>query len=299
MSQQAPVRPDASMTLLTEVYEHPLDPSYEEAARHRAEGTAYGHTPLTRVLVAVLAMAMGFGLAWAVRSLRAPAVDDEARTLLIEQIVQRREVQAALVAANDEIAAQNAELSAEILANSDPALARRLEQLGMSSATVAVRGDAVVITLSDSAQAQEDPGAFPEERVQAFDLQLVVNALWGGGAEAVAINGTRLGATGAIRGAGLAVLVDLVPVTSPYEVVAIGPVDEMREFLARSTASTQLAVLRDQYHLGVSSDTRDDAWLPAVRSVQLRHAVQLDDDQTTGDPSENGSQPSGEEEESE
>lgn len=299
MSQHASARPDASMTLLTEVSEHPLDPSYEEAALHRAQGTAHGHTTLTRILVAVLAVVMGIGMAWAVRSLRTPTVDDEARTLLIEQIEQRRDMQETLVARNDELAAQNSELSAQILANSDPALARRLEQLGVASATTAVVGDALVITLSDSARAQTNPGTYPEERVQAFDLQLVTNALWGGGAEAITINGTRLGSTGAIRGAGLAVLVDLVPVSSPYEVVAIGPVDEMREFLARSKASTQLAVLRDKYHLGVTTSTRQDVWMPSVRSVQLRNAAQLQDDDTSASATDNGVPEPSEEEEPE
>ena len=62
----------------------------------------------------------------------------------------------------------------------------------------------------------------PRGRVQDGDLQLVVNALWAAGAEAVSINGQRLGPTTAIRFAGEAVLVDFRPVTSPYEISAIG-----------------------------------------------------------------------------
>ena len=60
-------------------------------------------------------------------------------------------------------------------------------------------------------------------RVLDVDLQSVVNALWAAGAEAIAINGQRLTATSTIRAAGDAVLVDYRPVTSPYEVAAIGP----------------------------------------------------------------------------
>ena len=55
------------------------------------------------------------------------------------------------------------------------------------------------------------------------DLQNVANALWAAGAEAIAINGQRLTATSTIRAAGNAILVDFRPVTSPYEVSAIGP----------------------------------------------------------------------------
>ena len=59
------------------------------------------------------------------------------------------------------------------------------------------------------------------------DLQLVVNALWAAGAEAISINGQRLGPTTAIRFAGEAVLVDFRPVTNPYEISAIGDPDTL------------------------------------------------------------------------
>lgn len=261
------------MTLLREVYEHPLDPSYEEAARRRAAGTAHRQSALTQVLVAVLALLTGIGLAQSVKALRQPsAVSDQARELLIEQITERRELQVTLQVRNAELKTENDELAAQVLANSDPALASELDRLAMGAAMTSVAGDAYVVTLSDSARAVEDPGNYPEQMVQAFDLQIVVNALWAGGAEAIAINGNRLGATESVRAAGLVVLVDLEPVTSPYEVVAIGPIDEMREFLARSNASTQLAVLRDQYNIGVATSTRSDAWMSGVATTQLRYA---------------------------
>ncbi len=48
------------------------------------------------------------------------------------------------------------------------------------------------------------------------DLQTVVNALWaGGGAEAIAVGGVRIGPTVTIRQAGGAMLVDNQPVFSP------------------------------------------------------------------------------------
>lgn len=262
------------MTLLREVYEHPLDPSYEEAAKRRAAGSALHESTLTKVLVGVLALVTGFALAQSVRALRAPSeVNDQARDLLIEQITTRRDLQSDLVAKNADLKTETDELSAQILANSDPELAAELDNLAMAAAMTPVTGDAYVVRLSDSARATEDPGNYPEERVQAIDLQIVVNALWAGGAEAIAINGHRLGASESVRAAGLAVLVDLEPVTSPYDIVAIGPIEQMRTFLARSTASTQLAVLRDQYHLGVTTSTQSDAWLPGVTTTQLRYAV--------------------------
>ncbi|MGO1341870.1 MAG: DUF881 domain-containing protein, partial [Cellulosimicrobium funkei] len=75
------------------------------------------------------------------------------------------------------------------------------------------------------------------------DLQRVVNALWAGGAEAVAINDQRLTGLSAIRSAGDAVLVDLQPLVGPYRVEAIGDPDAMRTSLLRSGTSDFLQLL--------------------------------------------------------
>ena len=51
---------------------------------------------------------------------------------------------------------------------------------------------------------------------------MVVNAMWGAGAEAVSINGQRIGPTTFVRTAGSVILVNITPVSSPYVVSAIG-----------------------------------------------------------------------------
>lgn len=259
------------MTLIVEVMENPLDPAYAEAAaRRRAHGRP---SHLSQAIVLLVSLAIGVGLATAALTLRAPGgVRNQARDLLIEQIVERREISAALLATNTDLSAQVNELSSQVLQLEDPALASQLERLAVLSGAAAVAGEALVFTLSDSAQAVEDPTGFDEERVQAVDLQVVVNALWAGGAEAVSVNGVRVGANGSIRGAGQALLVDLVPVGSPYEVVAIGPVSQMQQSVAGSTAAQHLEVLRSRYHIGVTSGTRSTAWMPGTTLTQLRFA---------------------------
>ncbi len=59
-------------------------------------------------------------------------------------------------------------------------------------------------------------------RVLSKDLQVVTNALWEAGAEAISINGQRLTARSAIRFAGDAILVNYRPLTRPYVISAIG-----------------------------------------------------------------------------
>jgi uncharacterized protein YlxW (UPF0749 family) len=103
------------------------------------------------------------------------------------------------------------------------------------------------------------------------DLQAVVNGLWAGGAEAVSINGQRLTATSTIRTAGAAVLVDFRPVTSPYEVAAIGP-NDLDDRFNQSPTAANLRAVAEQYGLGLSVRAADDLTLPAATSATLRYA---------------------------
>lgn len=260
------------MTLLREITEQPLDPGYADMARRKQHGGGGRRLPwLSSALVFVLAIALGAMITTAAVTLRSPgSVRNQTRELLTSQIEQRQELQERLIAQNAAITNEINALTDEL--HIDSALARRLERLGVVAGVTPVVGEAYVITLADSARASAEPTTYALERVQAGDLLAVVNEMWAGGAEAVAINGVRVGATGAVRGAGAAILADLVPVTSPYEIVAIGPASQIRSHVAASGLSTQLGILRDRYHLGVSSAIRDEVWVPGVRSTQLRFA---------------------------
>ena len=104
------------------------------------------------------------------------------------------------------------------------------------------------------------------------DLRAVVNALWAQGAEAVGINGVRLGPTVAVRQAGGAVLVDNQPVTSPYEVSAVGPADALSTGFVVSEAYLRMQSLAQIYGVDLAVDTRKDITLPRARIPDLRYA---------------------------
>jgi uncharacterized protein YlxW (UPF0749 family) len=87
----------------------------------------------------------------------------------------------------------------------------------------------------------------------------------------VAINGQRLTATSTIRKAGEAILVNLRPVTSPYEVTAIGP-GSMRDRFDDSRAA---ALMREVARTtGVSFGVKevDGLTLQAAAEPRLRYA---------------------------
>jgi uncharacterized protein YlxW (UPF0749 family) len=208
----------------------------------------------------------------------------------------REQVRAALIddiqtdsAVTDDLAAQLETLRAEVTRTRDELLAASavgqrardaLARAEQGAGAVPLEGPGLLVTLANAEpSADEDPvggGTDAEDRreqVQDGDLQLVVNALWAAGAEAVSINGQRLGPTTAIRFAGEAVLVDFRPVTNPYEISAIGDPDDLSaRFLAdpRVVALAQVSVT-----LGLRFDyvKEDELTVPAASIPELRSAL--------------------------
>ncbi len=266
---------DASMNLLNEVMRNPLDPSYREATeRHRAAGAP----PLGRRRRAWLfALAIGLGLltSSAAADLRAPEpAVAQARTLLERQIGERTRVADNLQRANERSSQEISKLQTAAIGNRNPALLARLAADGVNSGAVAVRGTGLRITLHDSAAARESPeSANPDERVQDVDLQIAVNGLWASGAEAIAINGHRLTAVTAIRSAGSAILVDLIPLSGPYVVEAIGDPDTLATNFAKTAAGQHLATLRNTYGIGTAITSQDALDLAGSAATRLWSAT--------------------------
>ncbi|MCW2677640.1 MAG: uncharacterized protein JWR70_2680 [Modestobacter sp.] len=126
--------------------------------------------------------------------------------------------------------------------------------------------------------------------VQDSDLQLVVNALWSAGAEAISINDQRLGPTTTIRQAGGAILVDFRPVSSPYQVKAVGNSDALANGFLSSPEATYVVGLQKEYGLRFDFARADHLSLPAGTSPEVRWAKPLDApaDQTTPQTLTNG-----------
>lgn len=98
----------------------------------------------------------------------------------------------------------------------------RLDMLARQAGAVALKGRGVEVKLSDSDRQPPSPEEAGAYRIHDTDLQLVANALFAAGAEAVAINDSRLVATTPIRAAGDTIVVNFRPLLPPYRVVAIG-----------------------------------------------------------------------------
>jgi uncharacterized protein YlxW (UPF0749 family) len=253
---------------LTELFRNPLDPGYADAAARKArEGEPTGARRWVSSGSAALTLAMlGFLLVVAYQQTMAdePA-RSKARAELIAQVQNRRDGTAELQQRVDRLGDEVADLRERELGG---ATAARLEQLEAATGLAPVRGSGAKITVGDG-PTPINPVTGERNtvaRVKDTDLQLATNALWSRGAEAIAINGERLTATATIRQAGEAILVDQRPVTTPYEIVAIGP-DELAEEFQDGYAGRFFKELARKY--GMSFDSAD------VKNVTLAAATEL------------------------
>lgn len=259
---------------LTELFRNPLDPGYAAAAaRRREQPPTPGRRRAGRALTAVVLVVLGFLFAVAYRkTVEEEPSRSQARSGLVAQIKQRQ-------AETDRLTARAEQLRGEVSRQRDAALsssdAARLRDLEARTGLGRVRGDGVVVQLADAPgnpDAVTGAGGSGPGRVLYRDLQLVANALWAAGAEAIAVNDQRLTSTSTIRSAGEAILVDFRPVTGPYKVSAIGP-GEMESRFEASAAAALLRRVADETGLSFGVREAEDLTLPeAATDSQLRYA---------------------------
>jgi len=279
MSTPTRRRPDASMTLLVEMMERPLDPGYAAAAdRRRAQGRhpATGERSPTLVLTAVL---IGFLLVVAALTLRPPGTSASREKAQLVGLVDARRAHGdeqvdTINALRTEIRALQAAAPA---APDQAALTAEATRLELLTGQLAAGGPGLVLTLDDAPAAARGDGSvdprqgsgFAEGRVSALDLQTITNGLWQAGAEAIAVNGQRLTARSAIRFAGEAILVDYRPLTRPYLLSVIGEPAQLQARFAATPAGAYLKALGDNYRIPSTVRAQDNVVVPRSPTLGL------------------------------
>ncbi|HZN18649.1 MAG TPA: DUF881 domain-containing protein [Micromonosporaceae bacterium] len=260
--------------LFASLFQESLDPAYAAAARRR---TARPPVPLWRraagrAVSLVTLFAVGLLFAVAYRQVVADEPESaRVRAGLADEVRSRRAQTDGLQERADRLRAEVAALRDAALAGEEAASLRNLEA---AAGLAKVAGDGVVVRVADGPDPADPVTGAPGDnlgRVLDRDLQDIVNSLWLAGAEAVAVNGQRLTATSTIRAAGSAILVDFKPVSSPYEVSAIGPGELARRFNDSATARRFRRYVT-AYGMAFDVRPRDDLTLPAAADPQLRYA---------------------------
>ncbi|TFV66187.1 UNVERIFIED_ORG: DUF881 domain-containing protein [Bacillus sp. AZ43] len=286
-------------SLLDDVLAETVDPAYAQAAAARASG-APRRTGRGRVLVALTMVVAGLLLAVTYEQAAATVQGrQQIRAALVDDVQRESSV-------TDELAAQLESLRAEVASTRDELLdasaagqraGEALDEAEEGAGAVPVTGPGLLVTLANAdPSADEDPVGGetddddPRTKVRDGYLQVVVNALWAAGAEAVSVNGQRLGPATAIRFAGDAVLVDFRPVTNPYQVRAIGDPDTLSTRFIADPDVVALAGISEVFGLRFDFSREDELSLPAGTIPELRHARPEGEEpaESTPDPTPGG-----------
>ncbi|WP_107471106.1 DUF881 domain-containing protein [Streptomyces monashensis] len=281
-SPARPQRPDASMSLITNVMDHSLDDGYAEAA---ARKKAAGEGGLPRTLRAKLGLAGGLVLAALVVTLGAAQARGAAPVVAKEhqELIDRIDSETANA---DKLEHTVDRLRDDVSARQRAALkssggSGQADLVGLLSGATEVHGPGVRLVVNDAKEAssggdgtnpRETSGFSDSGRVRDRDMQRVVNGLWASGAEAVSINGQRLTALSAIRAAGDAILVDNRPLVPPYTVLAVGDGERLSTGFQNSADGLYLHALEENFGIRATISTEGDVRLPAAPSVIVRTA---------------------------
>lgn len=274
-------RSDASMSLLLRLMENPLDSDYARAAERREAGNGRGGRHRGALFAALLCV--GALTSVAVAQAREQPISNEQRTRLAAEIEEHTARTDGLQQRLAEVRRDTAELRAARLAKTERGqrTRERLRTLELSAGVVPVTGPGLAVTLADAPSSDEGLGpsgaATSRDRVLDHDLQLLVDALWGAGAEAIGVNGQRVTSLTAIRSAGEAILVNYRPVKPPYRVTAIGDPDALRSGLAGSTAGRRFHTLRANLGIRFRVEKRGEMHLPGASGASLRYAQEVEE----------------------
>jgi len=256
------------MGLLNYITAHSLDEDYAHVSAQRSSGD-HPVRPGSAALVVMLLFGLMVTIA-GIRTAHNAPVSQTNHAQLVTQIkarsakvdARRRQIEA-VQADIGTLQAQYSQATAE-----GQSLSTQLSRLGVRVGSVPVHGPGLRIVVDDAPDATSS-----QQRVQDVDLQVLVNALWQAGAEAIAINGQRLTSRSAIREAGSAITVNFHSVDRPYVVSAIGNPNQLPARFADTRGGATWFDLHAALGLRFDMTPEESLTLPAANRLSLHFAT--------------------------
>lgn len=152
-------------------------------------------------------------------------------------------------------------------------LRRRAAELAILAGGARLSGPGVVVTLDDSSAKRSPTGDPNDLVVHERDIQTVVNALWGSGAEALSLNGHRLTALSAIRCVGNTLLLHGSVQSPPYRIAAIGDPELLRTSLPSQPGMDRVQAAARTFGLGYVVEAVQVRISSEMPTASLRQAV--------------------------
>jgi uncharacterized protein YlxW (UPF0749 family) len=140
-----------------------------------------------------------------------------------------------------------------------------------------LRGGGLTVVLDDAPRRPDGslpPNARPDDViVHQQDVQAVVNALWAGGADGLAVMGQRLITTGAVRCVGNTLLLYGRTYSPPFRVTAVGDPTRLRTSLGNEPGVRLYRQAVDYFGLGYEVKDEREVTLPGYDGpVRLGYA---------------------------
>lgn len=251
-------------SLLRTVLSDRLDPGYHAAAQRRGGAPAQGRAQRCWLVAGGLVAGLILGVAARHATELAPGADQATRALVAE-VVQARE-------RTEDLGRRAGELHGRVDTARERALAgdaagrqllAEVGRLEMAVAAVPVTGPGLRITVADPPAPAGSP-AIREETVLDRDLQVLLNALWSAGAEAMALGGVRLHPLAAVRQAGGAMLVDNRPVGQPYVIEVVGDPERLQTNLIGTDGFSRFRTFAELYGTEFQLEPAERMALPAA-----------------------------------
>jgi uncharacterized protein YlxW (UPF0749 family) len=257
---------DRAEGLLDQLADTALDDDYYVVRAGRPEPSRSFNTTLTAAALGVFALMVTIT---AVQTATNRPATEREQQALAQDVAVRRSVSAERRDTVDSLRAEVKDLAAAA-GRADP----DAQKLNAAAASSPVQGPGVRVSITPAA----DDGGRGD--VSDSDLQVLVNALWFFGAEAVSVNDQRIGTLTSIRTAGEAVTVNYVSVDPPYVLRAIGDVDTLGDRLDQSLLGQDWKARAADTGLTYDVSDTPDLQLPAVpaKRQKLSEAVPAEKD---------------------
>lgn len=223
--RRRPQLEDDSLRLIDDLTNRPMDPMFSDSRLDKRPKSAF-RVWSTRVIVFIICVAVGFSGSIIVQILHTDP-RKEIRSSLAKELTQQTKH---LNTLNSEVSSLRVKVENQSKKLSNTTKDDTLTYDEMATGTIPVTGPGITLTIANPLAANSDTtsGSLPRESssnirvVTDGDLQVFIQILWQAGAEAISINGYRLGVQTSVRTAGQTILVGVNQVQSPYKIQAIG-----------------------------------------------------------------------------
>ncbi|MFC5678638.1 DUF881 domain-containing protein [Aeromicrobium endophyticum] len=248
--------------LLEKIADTALDDDYYVVRSGPHDASHRFNTVLTALVLAAFAVLVAMA-AIQTRSERPAA--ERARETIIGDIESRKSLLADREARAEKLRGEVASLRSSVVGAD-----AELDELRLLAADRAVRGPGLKVVTS--------PG--PADDIDDRDLQRLVNGFWYAGAEAVEVNGKRIGSLTAIRQASGVIKVNFDAIGPPYTIVVLGDPDSLQERFEQSAVGRDWLQRRKRAAVQFDVTRSDDLSVTAVPKDRLaiRHATATKED---------------------